>query len=145
MQYINNCRHDKASMSSNILAMHRSCSVWHNQPLFFLLPASTFHCPRQACSVNAIRLLSNTRPTAYTASVLVQSSDLRAKSVLLDFDSQWAKDTNFVHYDFNNPEDIPSNIQNSFDCVVIDPPFITEEVWSLYATAAKLLLKPSGT
>ena len=65
--------------------------------------------------------------------------------MLLDFDAQWAKEPNFVHYDFQNPEDIPSNIHYSFDCVVIDPPFITEEVWALYATAAKLLLKPSGT
>jgi hypothetical protein len=28
--------------------------------------------------------------------------------------------------------------------VVIDPPFITEDVWKLYAQAAKLLLKPDG-
>ena len=76
--------------------------------------------------------------------MLAQTSNLRAKSVLLDFDPQWTKDPNFVHYDYNNPEDIPSNIQNSFDCVVIDPPFITEAVWALYATAAKLLLKPAG-
>lgn len=79
-----------------------------------------------------------------TCDIPVQSSDLRAKSVLLDFDTQWSKEPNFVHYDYNNPEDIPSNIQHSFDCVVIDPPFITEEVWRLYATAAKLLLRPAG-
>ena len=28
--------------------------------------------------------------------------------------------------------------------VVIDPPFITEEVWVLYAAAARLLLRPAG-
>lgn len=28
--------------------------------------------------------------------------------------------------------------------VVIDPPFITREVWEKYTTAAKLLLKPEG-
>ena len=28
--------------------------------------------------------------------------------------------------------------------VVIDPPFITREVWEKYTTAAKLLLKPDG-
>ena len=47
-------------------------------------------------------------------------------------------------YDFNNPEDIPANIHHTFDCVVIDPPFITEEVWTLYAAATKLLLAPEG-
>ena len=75
---------------------------------------------------------------------LLQTSDLRAKSALLDVDKQWNKEPNFVQYDFSRPEDIPSNIQNSFDCVVIDPPFITEEVWTLYAAAARLLLKPDG-
>ena len=28
--------------------------------------------------------------------------------------------------------------------VVIDPPFITREVWEKYTTAAKMLLKPEG-
>ena len=28
--------------------------------------------------------------------------------------------------------------------VVIDPPFITEEVWRLYAAAARALLRPDG-
>jgi hypothetical protein len=30
------------------------------------------------------------------------------------------------------------------DVVVVDPPFITEEVWRKYAITAKLLLKPEG-
>ena len=29
----------------------------------------------------------------------------------------------------------------SFDLVVVDPPFITEEVWRKYATTCKLLLR----
>ena len=74
----------------------------------------------------------------------LQTSDLRKGSALFDIDKQWSRETNFVLYDFNNPEDIPVNIHNTFDCVVIDPPFITEEVWTLYAAAAKLLLAPGG-
>ena len=31
-----------------------------------------------------------------------------------------------------------------FDCVVIDPPFITPECWKLYAATAKLILAPGG-
>jgi 16S rRNA G966 N2-methylase RsmD len=34
-----------------------------------------------------------------------------------------------VFYDFNKPEDIPQELKNSFDMIVIDPPFITREVW----------------
>ena len=74
----------------------------------------------------------------------LQTSDLRKRSALFDLDRQWSREPNFVLYDFNNPEDIPINIHNTFDCIVIDPPFITEEVWTLYAAAAKLLLAPGG-
>lgn len=74
----------------------------------------------------------------------LQASDLRKRSALFDLDKQWSREPNFVLYDFNNPEDIPVNIHNTFDCIVIDPPFITEEVWTLYAAAAKLLLAPGG-
>ncbi len=32
-------------------------------------------------------------------------------------------------------------MHHTFDMIVIDPPFITHEVWRKYATTAKLLLK----
>jgi hypothetical protein len=38
---------------------------------------------------------------------------------------------------------LPDCLHHSFDYVVIDPPFITEDVWRLYARAARLLLGPS--
>ena len=76
--------------------------------------------------------------------VALQTSDLRKRSSLFDIDRQWSMEPNFVLYDFNNPEDIPINVHKTFDCVVIDPPFITEEVWTLYAAAAKVLLAPEG-
>jgi 16S rRNA G966 N2-methylase RsmD len=46
-----------------------------------------------------------------------------------------------VFYDFNRPEDIPESLRKTFDMVVIDPPFITEEVWRKYGTAGKMLQK----
>jgi len=48
-------------------------------------------------------------------------------------------------YDFNHPEAIPESLHHLFDCVVIDPPFITREVWEKYASAAKLLLVKEPT
>jgi 16S rRNA G966 N2-methylase RsmD len=49
-----------------------------------------------------------------------------------------------VFYDFNKPEELPADLHHAFDLVVIDPPFITREVWEKYAVAAKLLLKEGG-
>ncbi len=51
---------------------------------------------------------------------------------------------NFFQYDFNCPEKIPAKYHHHFDFVVADPPFITHDVWSKYATAIKLILKENG-
>ena len=49
-----------------------------------------------------------------------------------------------MFYDFNKPEDIPKELHKQFHLCVIDPPFITREVWEKYAEAAKLLLEDDG-
>lgn len=59
----------------------------------------------------------------------------------MQFDKKWNNDPGFVFYDYNEPENVPPELLNSFDMVVIDPPFITREVWEKYATTAKILMK----
>lgn len=46
-----------------------------------------------------------------------------------------------MYFDFNKPDDIPSELLGTFDMVVVDPPFITEEVWRKYGASSNLLLK----
>jgi hypothetical protein len=48
-----------------------------------------------------------------------------------------------VKYDYKDLSTIPAAMHHQFDYVVIDPPFVTDEVWELYAAAAVLLL-PKG-
>jgi EEF1A lysine methyltransferase 1 len=73
-----------------------------------------------------------------------------ARHVVLDLDSDQfaaAGGDAFVHFDFRQqpPEEhLPAFVLGAFDVAVIDPPFITEEVWRLYAVTARALLKPSG-
>mmetsp|Transcript_303 Transcript_303/g.333 ORF Transcript_303/g.333 Transcript_303/m.333 type:complete len:184 (-) Transcript_303:147-698(-) len=71
-------------------------------------------------------------------------SELKSSSWVLDLDDQFRKEKNYFKYDFNKPEDIPKELHNKFDGVVIDPPFITENVWRKYGEAARLLLKEGG-
>ncbi len=73
-----------------------------------------------------------------------QGSLVRENSWLFDLDDQWATEPHFVRYDYNAPEQLPAALHGTFDCVVIDPPFITREVWEKYVQAAKLLLQPGG-
>ncbi|KAF4664981.1 N-6 adenine-specific DNA methyltransferase 2 [Perkinsus chesapeaki] len=58
---------------------------------------------------------------------------------LFDFDPQLLQEKNCTKFDYREPEGIPQDLMHVFDCVVIDPPFITNEVWKSYAIAAKLL------
>lgn len=59
----------------------------------------------------------------------------------MQLDTQWEKDPGFVRYDFNEPEAIPEELHHAFDMIVVDPPFITREVWEKYATTMRLLAK----
>lgn len=65
----------------------------------------------------------------------------RRNFFLFDFDSKatWSKDANYVYYDYNDPLGFDETLYNSFDVVVIDPPFITREVWEKYAQTARAL------
>ncbi|OQR92188.1 hypothetical protein ACHHYP_20149 [Achlya hypogyna] len=62
--------------------------------------------------------------------------------VLFDYDKALPR---VVPYDFNAPTTFPRDgLAGHFDFVVIDPPFITEQVWTKYAETAKYLLAPNG-
>lgn len=67
--------------------------------------------------------------------------EARATCYCFDFDKKWSSDRGFVFYDFNNPEAVPESLLGACDMVVVDPPFITRDVWEKYATTSKLLLK----
>ncbi|KAG1657443.1 hypothetical protein FOA52_011723 [Chlamydomonas sp. UWO 241] len=81
-------------------------------------------------------------PSVYFS--LPKDSEVKKASWVFDLDEQWSKDPHYFKYDFNKPEAIPAELHGTFDCVVIDPPFITRGVWEKYAEAAKLLLVEGG-
>jgi hypothetical protein len=48
------------------------------------------------------------------------------------------------NYDFNNFEVLPEHLLKTCDFIVVDPPFITGDVWTKYAATAKLLCKENA-
>ena len=44
-----------------------------------------------------------------------------------------------MFYDFNKPEDLAPELKEAFDMVVIDPPFITREVWEKVTIKLELM------
>ena len=105
------------------------------------------------CNVilEAIHSMSNKRvaflstPSLYFA----MPKECRTQSCMLfDFDEKWGNDSGYVFYDYNHPTMFLnkdgskcSNLEASFDMVVIDPPFITYQVWQKYAETARYLLR----
>eukprot|EP01027_Heterolobosea_sp_BB2_P013301 GEZU01019192.1.p1 GENE.GEZU01019192.1~~GEZU01019192.1.p1 ORF type:complete len:236 (-),score=47.56 GEZU01019192.1:46-666(-) len=72
------------------------------------------------------------------------STALSSRSKLFDFDLKWKANPGFVHYDYNKPTDVPAELHHTFDYVVVDPPFITRDVWEKYIETVRLLLVPEG-
>lgn len=86
-------------------------------------------------------------PAALVSSPSVYFSlpeDVRQRSKVLDFDRQWEADPGFVFYDFNEPENLPLELRGQFEFILIDPPFITKEVWEKYAATARFLARPGA-
>lgn len=93
------------------------------------------------CSEGERRCAFLSTPSIYYS---LKNKSVKASSKNLDFDTSFSKDPNFVFYDFNHPDKIPEELHHQFHLVVIDPPFITEEVWQKYQEASKLLLVEEG-
>ena len=74
-----------------------------------------------------------------------RSGEMPVNATLFDYDVSLGSGIpeQFVPYDFRNPTILPTHLLHAFDCVVVDPPFITDEVWRCYAETARLLLPAS--
>lgn len=46
---------------------------------------------------------------------------------LLEFDERYSARGDFTLYDYNSPEDVPASLHHTFDVVVADPPYLSEE------------------
>jgi hypothetical protein len=74
------------------------------------------------------------------------SEEQRKDCFVFDYDrTNWSEDRGYVFYDFNEPKTLPEGLEKSFHLIVIDPPFITREVWEQYEITAKFLLKGDPT
>ena len=70
---------------------------------------------------------------------LPEDTPPRLGSFLFDLDEKWSGLPAFVRYDFNDPTGFTGVDAGSCDGFVIDPPFITQEVWEKYAETVRHL------
>ncbi|KRW99557.1 hypothetical protein PPERSA_01203 [Pseudocohnilembus persalinus] len=72
----------------------------------------------------------------------LNDDEIKKNSYLFEIDRAFGKNNpNFVYFDFKNPTDFDQKYENFFDFVLIDPPFITRDVWSKFAETAKYIIK----
>mmetsp|Transcript_5880 Transcript_5880/g.10193 ORF Transcript_5880/g.10193 Transcript_5880/m.10193 type:complete len:190 (-) Transcript_5880:249-818(-) len=103
--------------------------------------AHTIDAMRLECEDGSTRIAFLSTPSIFFS---LKNKELKKNSVLFDLDEQWSNLKNFVRYDFNQPTEFPAELHHTFDMVVIDPPFITREVWEKFTETTKVLLAPGG-
>jgi 16S rRNA G966 N2-methylase RsmD len=80
-------------------------------------------------------------PTLFSELLRVQTSEHH--TVLLEYDTRFKiHGERFIYYDYKDPLDLPPSLEReSFDLVVADPPFLSEECMSKVAKTIKFLAK----
>jgi len=126
-------------MSSSVFLSSHSEKLKLNQ---YWYSAATIDAMVAEIESVAIRCAFLSTPSIFFS---LSNKQLQHNSKLLDYDETWSDHPGFVKYDFHKPDDLPASLHHSFDYVVIDPPFITDDVWTLYARTALLLLTPAGS
>lgn len=97
----------------------------------------------EQCPKDGVCAFLSTPSVYFAVKKLRTTTSLRC--ILLDFDRKFEKEeSNFVFFDFNEPTAIPPELHLTCDYVVVDPPFITEEVWRKYSISIQALLRPES-
>lgn len=79
-------------------------------------------------------------PTAYKKIKEMKASDCTVKC--LEFDKRFAVfGEDFQFYDYKEPLNLPLEWKQSFDVVIADPPFLSEECLCKTSVTAKFLAK----
>ncbi|ESO01522.1 hypothetical protein HELRODRAFT_157178 [Helobdella robusta] len=67
--------------------------------------------------------------------------DISSNSVCLEYDRRFSSifGLNYIFYDYNEPLNLPESLKSSFDLVVLDPPFLSEECLEKSAKTAQYL------
>ncbi|XP_076041736.1 EEF1A lysine methyltransferase 1 isoform X2 [Oratosquilla oratoria] len=97
-------------------------------------------CLRVAGDEGAIACISS--PTLYKT---LHSVEKKCKVHLFEYDTRFAvyKD-DFTFYDYKSPLDIPRDFRETFDVIVADPPYLSDECLTKTAVTVKFVAKPNA-
>lgn len=127
-QDINECLHELAFDEDWQLSQ-----FWYNEETAITLAKLAIKIAGDSGSIALISC-----PTVYK---YIKKEDSNCTVKLLEYDERFTIfGTDYIHYNFNNPLDIPKE-HDKFDVVVMDPPFLSEDCLTKSAITAKFLAK----
>ena len=74
-----------------------------------------------------------------------EAASIKPTIVLLEFDERFSVFKEFVFYDFSDPTRLPDSLKASFDRIICDPPFLSEDCQTKAALTVRWLSKTWGT
>ncbi|KAJ1432885.1 Protein-lysine N-methyltransferase Efm5/EEF1AKMT1 [Sesbania bispinosa] len=79
-------------------------------------------------------------PTLYA---YLKQMDPNVSVQLLEYDKRFEQyGSDFTFYDYNHPEELPSELKHSFKVIVADPPYLSKECLEKVAETISLLIQP---
>lgn len=70
------------------------------------------------------------------------NSNFYSTVTLLEYDKRFeVHGCNFIFYDYNYPERLPAGLEQTYDLVIADPPFLSQECITKTSQTVKLLAK----
>ncbi|KAF2466680.1 uncharacterized protein BDR25DRAFT_336271 [Lindgomyces ingoldianus] len=116
--------------------------------------ASQFWYNDETATILAQQLLDGATNETHIAvvsapSVFIQLKNLLAsedyniqpKLILLEYDERFSVFKEFVQYDFEHPIKLPAEFKSSFDRIICDPPFLSQDCQTKAALTARWLAK----
>ena len=83
-------------------------------------------------------------PSAYVG-LKKTLGDKQRDLFVFEFDKRFdVFQTDFVFYDFKEPLEFDKDLLKSFDFLIIDPPFLSQECWEKTSRTARALVKDNG-
>ncbi|KAF4718086.1 N-6 adenine-specific DNA methyltransferase 2 [Perkinsus olseni] len=117
---------------------------WYSRKTIETLVDELLHLQQRLKPDGPLRVACLSTPSVYFALTAAPEISDKLECWLFEFDPHLLQGERCVKFDYHEPKDVPVDLCHTFDCVLIDPPFITREVWENYAITAKLLAANGG-
>eukprot|EP01052_Picozoa_sp_SAG31_P021800 SAG31_NODE_1703_length_7495_cov_3.115062_6_plen_266_part_00 len=83
-------------------------------------------------------------PSAYRSLVEVVDPACKMRAFCFEYDRRFAQTfgSQYVYYDFNDPDNVPASLRGQCDYIMVDPPYLNPDAVEKYARTIRALARP---